>query len=284
MDLWFSEFHTPHVKLSIQVKEHLYHAKSEFQQIDVFDTPEFGRMLTLDGFMMLTEKDEFIYHEMIVHPAFATNPSIKRVLVIGAGDGGTIRELVKYSTVEHIDLVEIDGMVLEVSQQFLPQTACALNDERVHIHIEDGLPFVRRKHNQYDLIIVDSTDPFGPGENLFTREFYGNCYHALTENGILINQHESAFYAQDREAMESAHARIAKVFPISKIYQFHLPTYPSGYWLFGYASKGIDPVADIQADVWQQFAVSTKYYNLELHQGAFALPTYIKERLYEITT
>lgn len=174
VDLWFSEFHTPHVKLSIQVSRHVYQEVSAFQQIDVFDTPEFGRILTLDGYMMLSEKDEFIYHEMIVHPALATNPNIKRVLVIGAGDGGTIRELVKYSTIEHIDLVEIDEAVVRISQEYLPQTASAFADKRVAIHFEDGMPFVRRQHNAYDLIIVDSTDPFGPGENLFTREFYGN--------------------------------------------------------------------------------------------------------------
>ena len=284
VDLWFSEFHTPHVKLSIQVSRHVYQEVSAFQQIDVFDTPEFGRILTLDGYMMLSEKDEFIYHEMIVHPAFATNPNIKRVLVIGAGDSGTIRELVKYSTIEHIDLVEIDEAVVRISQEYLPQTASAFADERVAIHFEDGMPFVRRQHNAYDLIIVDSTDPFGPGENLFTREFYGNCFHALTENGIMINQHESAFYQQDREAMERAHKQIHRVFPVAEIYQFHLPTYPSGYWLFGYASKGIHPVNDLQEENWTSCNIQTKYYNLPLHKGAFALPTYIKERLNEITT
>lgn len=281
MDLWFSEFHTPNVKLSIKVKEHLHHSKSRYQEVDVFNSFEFGRFLTLDGFMMLTEKDEFIYHEMIVHPALAVNPDVRKVLVIGAGDGGTARELLKYPSIQTIDLVEIDEEVIEVSKQYLPNTAFALDDPRVNTHIEDGLPFVRRKNNEYDLIIVDSTDPFGPGENLFTREFYGNCFHALTEKGILINQHESAFYQQDCEAMKKAHRLLSKVFPIADVYQFQLPTYPSGSWLFGFASKGLHPLMDIKEN-WLEQKIATRYYNPEIHQAAFALPNYIKESLNEV--
>ena len=186
MELWYSEMHTKDVKMSVRIDKQLCSEQSEFQRIDVFESPEFGRFLTLDGIMMLTEKDEFIYHEMITHVPMASNPDIKNVLVIGAGDGGTIRELTRYESIEHIDMVEIDERVVEVSKQYLPQTACKLGDPRVHIFYDDGLRFVRRKHNEYDLIIVDSTDPFGPGEGLFTSEFYGNCYDALTENGILV--------------------------------------------------------------------------------------------------
>ena len=190
-DLWYSEYHTPNVRFSIKVTSQLHFEKSDYQTIGVFDSPEFGRFLTLDGIMMLTEKDEFIYHEMITHPAFAVCPGISRVLVIGAGDGGVARELAKYPQIRQIDIVEIDERVVEVSRKFLPQTACGFSDSRVTLFFADGLKFVRRKENEYDLIIVDSTDPFGPGEVLFTREFYGNCYRALTEKGILINQHES---------------------------------------------------------------------------------------------
>lgn len=175
MELWFSEPHTPNVKLSIKVDKQLYSGQSEFQRIDVFESPEFGRFLVLDGYVMLTEKDEFIYHEMIVHVPMAVHPNVKRVLVIGAGDGGAVRELVKYPEIEHIDLVEIDEQVIQVCKGFLPGIACKLQDERVHIYYEDGLKFVRSKEDDYDLIIVDSTDPFGPGEGLFTKEFYGNC-------------------------------------------------------------------------------------------------------------
>ncbi len=278
-DLWYSEYHTPAVRFSIQVNSQLHHEKSEYQTISVFDSVEFGRFLTLDGVMMLTQRDEFIYHEMITHPAFAINPQIRRVLVIGAGDGGVARELAKYSQLEQIDVVEIDRRVVEVSREYLPQTACGFDDPRVQLHFEDGLKFVRRMENAYDLIIVDSTDPFGPGEVLFTREFYGSCSRALTEQGILINQHESPFYADDAKEMRQAHQRIARVFPVSRVYQAHIPTYPSGHWLFGFASKGLEPIGDLRADCWDGLKISARYYNTDLHQGAFYLPNYVKEQL-----
>ena len=278
MDLWFSEPHTLDVKMSIRVDRQLHSEQSEFQRIDIFESKEFGRFLTLDGLMMLTEKDEFIYHEMITHVAMASNPEIKNVLVIGAGDGGTVRELARYDTIGHIDMVEIDERVVEVSKQFLQQTACSLDDPRVNIVYDDGLRFVRRKENCYDLIIVDSTDPFGPGEGLFTSEFYGNCFNALTEKGILVNQHESPYYADDAKAMQRAHKRIKEFFDVCRVYQAHIPTYPSGHWLFGFASKAIDPLtADIEK--WNNLGLKTRYYNTELHKGCFAIPNYVKELL-----
>ena len=205
MEFWFSEIHTPNVKLSIRVDRQLYSGKSEFQRIDVFESPEFGRFLTLDGYMMLTEKDEFIYHEMITHVPMAVHPKVRDVLVIGAGDGGVIRELTRYPEIGHIDMVEIDQLVVEVCKKYLPQTACRLDDPRVAIHYEDGLKFIRSCQDCYDLIIVDSTDPFGPGEGLFTREFYGSCFKALREDGIMVNQHESPFYPEDALACQRAH-------------------------------------------------------------------------------
>ncbi|MCI7350009.1 MAG: polyamine aminopropyltransferase [Ruminococcus sp.] len=280
MELWFSEMHTPNVKMSIRVDKQLYTEESEFQRIDVFQSEEFGRFLTLDGIMMLTEKDEFIYHEMITHVAMASNPDIKKILVIGAGDGGTIRELCRYKTVERIDMVEIDERVVAVCREYLRQTACRLDDSRVHIYYEDGLKYVRRKANEYDLIIVDSTDPFGPGEGLFTSEFYGNCYNALTENGILVNQHESPYYSDDARAMQRAHKRINEFFPICRVYQVHIPTYPSGHWLFGYASKTVDPLK-ADADKWNALGIETQYYNTDLHKGCFMIPNYVKKLLDE---
>ena len=272
MELWFSEPHTKHAKFSVQIKESILTRQSRYQRIDVMDTYDFGRILTLDGYMMLTEKDEFIYHEMMVHLPMAVNPDIRRVLVIGAGDGGTIRELTRYPTIEHIDMVEIDREVVEVCKEYLPQTACKLEDPRVHIYYEDGLKFVRYHEQEYDLILVDSTDPFGPGEGLFTKEFYGNCYKALTHQGILINQHESPYYPMDAKAMQ-------RVFEVCKCYQIHIPTYPSGHWLFGFASKGLDPVKDCQADRWNALGLKTRYYNTQLHKGCFALPNYVLELL-----
>ncbi len=279
MELWYTEKHTDNVKLSIKIDKALYSEETEFQRIDILESKEFGRIFTLDGLMMVTEKDEFIYHDMIVHVPMATNPNIRNVLVIGAGDGGTIRELTRYSAIEKIDMVEIDERVVAVCKEYLQQTACKLDDERVNIFYEDGLKFVRNKENEYDLIIVDSTDPFGPGEGLFTKEFYGNCYKALTEEGILVNQHESPYYDYYAKSMHDAHEKIYGLFKIHKVYQAHIPTYPSGHWLFGFASKKYDPVKDLDAEAWNKLGINTKYYNTDIHVGCFALPTYVKELL-----
>lgn len=282
MDLWFSEKHTPNVKFSIKVNRQLYSGQSDYQRIDIFESEEFGRFLTLDGYMMLTEKDEFIYHEMIVHVPMAVHPNPKKVLVIGAGDGGVVRELTRYKSIEHIDLVEIDKQVMEVCKEYLPQTYCSMDDERVHIHIQDGLKYIRKCENEYDIIIVDSTDPFGPGEGLFTKEFFGNCYHALKEDGIMVNQHESPFYPEDLAAMQKIHKKIVKTFPISRVYQAHIPTYPSGHWLFGFASKKYHPIKDLNKSAWKSLDLKTQYYNIGLHKGAFALPNYVQLMLEEV--
>ena len=279
MDFWFSEHHSKNVRYSIKVDRHIYTKQSAFQRIDIFYSQEMGNILVLDGYIMVTEKDEFIYHEMIAHPAFAVNPGIKNVLVIGAGDGGTVRELAKYKSVENIDMAEIDEEVMRACKLYLAQTACKLGDPRVNIYFEDGLKFVRTKQGEYDLIIVDSTDPFGMGEGLFTREFYGNCYNALAGGGILLNQHESPFFENDAQAAARVSQRMRKVFPVSLVYQAHIPSYPSGHWLFGFASKGLHPVHDLKADAWNRLAVASKYYNTDLHKGAFALPSYVKELL-----
>ena len=279
MELWYTEKHTDQVRFSIKVDRQIYHGKSRYQEIDVFETAEFGRILTLDGYLMVTEKDEFIYHDMIVHVPMATRPAIKTVLVIGAGDGGTIRELCRYDTIESIDMAEIDEQVVAVCKEHFPQTACSLDDKRVHLYFQDGLRFVRAKQNAYDLIIVDSTDPFGPGEGLFTKEFYGNCYKALTGDGILVNQLESTYYDSYAETMKRAYSRIRATFPVSRVYQAHIPTYPSGHWLFGFSSKKHDPIADLDADAWNALGLKTKYYNTELHKGAFYIPNYVKEQL-----
>ncbi len=280
MELWYTEQHTDNVRFSIKVKKQLYSIQSPFQRIDFFDTEEFGTIFTLDGLMMVTQKDEFIYHDMMVHIPMAVNPNIRSVLVIGAGDGGTVRELCRYKNIERIDMVEIDEMVVEACERLLPQTACSLRDKRVNIVYQDGLKFVRTKSSEYDLIIVDSTDPFGPGEGLFTKEFYGNCYNALKEDGILVNQHESPYYESYADAMKRAYQRVRERFPISKVYQAHIPTYPSGHWLFGFASKKYDPIKDLDAKAWNALGIKTQYYNTGIHIGAFALPTYVKEMLY----
>ncbi len=279
MELWFTEQQDEDVKFSIKVDRPILSTQSKYQRIDIFSSKEFGKVLVLDGCLMVTEKDEYIYHEMITHTALSVNPNIKKVLVIGGGDGGTVRELCHYNTIEQIDLVEIDADVVKYSKEFLKFTSCKLDDERVNIFIEDGLPFVRKKTGEYDLIIVDSTDPFGPGESLFTKEFYGNCYNALTDDGILINQHESTFYKSYRDEMERTHRKINSIFDIAKIFQAHIPTYPSGHWLFGFASKKYHPVNDFNPETFQKTGIKTKYYNEYVHIGAFCLPNNVKECL-----
>lgn len=279
LDLWYTENHTDEVKFSIKVKKHFYSAKSEFQQIDFFESDEFGTFFTLDGLMMVNEKDEFVYHDMICHVPMAANLDIKKALVIGGGDGGTVRELTRYASIEQIDMVEIDELVVRACQQYLPITAEKLDDPRVNLYFEDGIKFMAQKKNEYDLILVDSTDPIGPGEGLFSNQFYQDCFDALTENGILVNQHESPYYETNAREMKRAHDKINKIFPVSKVYQFHMPTYPSGHWLFGFASKGIDPIKNLDADKWNALGLETKYYNTDLHVGCFALPNFVKAKL-----
>ena len=248
MEMWFSEFHTPDVKHSIRVNRQLFSRQSDYQRIDIFETPEFGRVLTLDGNVMLTERDEFIYDEMITH----------------------------------IDLVEMDPMVVEACRAYLPENACRLDDRRVHLHYENALRFIRRCEAKYDLIIVDSSDPFGPSEGLFTREFYGNCYNALKEDGIMVNQQGSPFYAEDAHAMQRSHKRIASTFQISRVYQAHIPTFAAGYWLFGFASKKYHPVDDLDAEAWNALNLRTRYYTTRLHKGAFYLPAFLEDMLKEV--
>lgn len=281
MELWYTEKHTDTVNFSIKVDKHIYSETSPFQKIDFFESDEFGTFFTLDGLMMVNEKDEFVYHDMITHIPMATNPDIKKVLVIGGGDGGTVRELTRYKNIEQIDMVEIDEMVVRACQKYLPITAEKLEDSRVNLYFEDGLKFIEGKVDEYDLILVDSTDPIGPGEGLFSEAFYKDCFNALTENGILINQHESPYYPNYAKEMKRSHSKLEKIFPISKVYQFHMPTYPSGHWLFGFASKKLDPIKDIKKEAWLSLGLETKYYNTDLHVGCFALPTFVNKMLEE---
>lgn len=282
MEIWFSEFHTPDVKHSIRMKRHLYSEKSEYQQIDIFDTPEFGRVLALNGSVVLTERDEFIYDEMITHIPMAVHPNVRDILVIGAGDGGVVRELIRYEDVRRIDLVEMDPMVLDACRKYLPENARGLDDERVHIFYDNALRFIRRKSEEYDLIIVDSMDPFGPSEGYFTREFYGICYHALRKDGIMVNQQGSPFYRHDAEAMQRSHQRIIKLFPVSRVYQAHIPTYAAGYWLFGFASKKYHPIDDFDEERWKSRKLETDYYTPRLHKGSFYLPAFLEKMLMEV--
>lgn len=271
----------PITKLSIKVSRQLHSETSKYQQIDFYESSTYGRFFTLDGLMMVNEKDEFVYHEMITHVAMATHPDIKKILIIGGGDGGTSREAARYEQVEKIDMVEIDERVVRLCETYLPVTAGHLSvDKRIHLHFTDGYQFVLDAPKEsYDLVIVDSTDPIGPGEGLFTRDFYSNCHRILKEDGILINQHESPYYDFHVHGMHRAHLRIKELFPIVNVYQYHMPTYPSGHWLFGFASKKYHPIKDHKPEQWEARGMRTKYYNSEIHKGSFALPNFVKEKM-----
>ena len=193
MEMWFSEMHTPNVKISIRIDRQLYSGQSDYQRIDVFDSPELGRFVTLDGSIVFSQADEFVYNEMVTHVPMSVHPKVKKVLIIGGGDGGVAREYCRYPEIETIDVVEQDDMFVDVCKQFFPETAKGFEDERVNIYYEDGLKFLRKKINEYDIIVNDSTDPFGHTEGLFTKEFYGNCYKALKDDGIMVYQHGSPF-------------------------------------------------------------------------------------------
>jgi spermidine synthase len=212
---------------------------------------------------------------MISHVPMAVLPAAKNILIIGGGDGGTARELLRYERVEKIDLVDIDEMVSRAARKFFPKLAVAFDDKRLNTYYEDGIEFVKKKHQKYDLIIIDSTDPIGPGEGLFTSEFYRNCAKLLTSKGALVNQSETAQW--DKEMIRSIYKKISAIFPQVSLYQAFIPTYPSGHWLFSFASKNVDPVNDFNAIKWEALGLETKYYNAELHRGAFALPNFIKE-------
>ena len=281
MGFWFEEYHTANTKFGIRVGEQLYHGESEYQKIDVFDSPEFGRVLTSNGSVIFTDQEEFVYDEMVVHVPMAVHPNVKRVLVLGGGDGGVARELAHYNEIEIIDVVEPDKMFVDVSRKFFPNNAVGLDDVRVRIHYEDGLRFLRKCSDQYDLIINDATDPLGHEAGLFTKEFYGNCFKALHEDGIMVYQHGSPFFDEDEESCRSMHRKAYRSFPISRLYQAHIPTCAAGYWLFGFASKKYHPLKDFDAERWDARGIKTWYYTTHLHRGAFMLPKYVEDMLEE---
>lgn len=281
MEMWFSELHTSNVKLSMRVEKQLFSGVSDYQRIDVLVSDEFGKFLALDGEILFSEKDEFIYDEMVTHVPMAVHPNVRKVLIIGGGDGGVARELIRYKNIERIDVAEPDEMLVEVCREHFPELTEGLDDERVHVYIQDGLRFLRAKNKEYDLIINDATDPFGYTEGLFTKEFYGSCFNALKEDGIMVYQHGSPFYDEDKTECVKMHKKAYNVFPVSRVYQAHIPTCPSGYWLFGFASKKYHPLDDFKPKEWKKLGIDTRYYTANLHRGAFMLPKYVEIMLEE---
>ena len=205
----------------------------------------------------------------------------RQVLIIGGADGGVARELINYKCIERIDVVEPDEMLVEVCRKHFPELTCGLDDDRVNVYIQDALRFLRNKTGDYDLIINDATDPFGYTEGLFTKEFYGSCYKALKSDGIMVYQHGSPFYSEDKDECVKMHRKAYQAFPVSRVYQAHIPTCSSGYWLFGFASKKYHPLDDFRPEEWKKLGIKTRYYTTNLHRGAFMLPGYVEQMLEE---
>lgn len=270
--LWFTERQTKGLALSCEVKSTLHTEETPFQKLMLVDTVEFGRMLTLDGIIQTTVRDEFFYHEMIALVPMYTHPSPQNVLVVGGGDGGTIREVVKHPAVKKAVLAEIDKRVIEVSKQYLPEISCALDDPRVQIRIEDGIKHVNEHKNTYDVIIVDSTDPIGPAVELFSPQFYRAVSEALKEGGIFVAQTESPFF--NRELLNKVYNYIKDIFPVTRLYLTTVPTYPGGLWSFTMGSKKYDP---LRADLSNIPVPETRYYTSEIHKAAFNLPPFVRE-------
>ncbi len=270
MELWYTEKQTKNLGLTCKTRGTLHVEQSEFQHIAVLDTLQFGRMLVLDGMVQTTEQDEFVYHEMITHVPLNTHPNPQKVLVIGGGDGGAIREVIKHPAVEQATLVEIDRRVVEISRQYLPKISCGLDNPKVRVIYDDGSRYVRDNPAAYDLIIVDSTEPVGPAGELFSGDFYRSVYQALKEDGLFVAQTESPFFNAD--LITGCYRMISKLFPVTKLYLASIPTYPSGLWSFTVGSKKYDP-ENIDAPAVP--AYPTKYYTPAVHRGAFILPKFV---------
>lgn len=252
----------------------LYSKQSEFQKVEILKSEGLGNILTLDDLMMTTEKDEFFYHEMIAQIPMCSHPCPKNILVIGGGDGGTVREVLRHNTVETVELCEIDGLVIEASRQFLPTIAGKLDDERVKIFTQDAIEYIKDKKACYDVVLIDSTDPMGPGEGLFTEEFYTNVKESLKEGGIVVAQSESPFANQ--KEMRMMYRLLNKVFETVLPYTGPIPTYPGGYWSWAYCTKNASKpiVADITRA--KEIEKSAKIYNTDLHNAVFCVPNFVR--------
>ena len=282
--LWFTEYYSGEgmelsgTGLTVKVKSAL-RKRTPYQELLLLETEDWGKMLVLDGAIQTTERDEFIYHEMIVHPAaFTFTRQIERVLVIGGGDGGTVREVLKHDP-KQVDMVEIDRDVVEFAKEYLPSISCGLKDERVNLVFGDGREFVRDKEGVYDLIIVDCSDPVGPSKVLYEESFYRDAAKALKLDGIFVTQSESPF--AQRKVHKKVVEELSKVFKVVRPYLAFIPTYPSGMWSFTIASNRLDPLGappSALGKLYREFVEKNgelKYYNPEVHYGAFAIPNFV---------
>ena len=276
IELWFGEQYGRESGryLQIQVDNVLEKVKSSFQEISVVSSPAFGKILVNDGVVMLTEADEAGYHEMIAHVPLCTHPRPEEVLVIGGGDGGTVREILKHSDVKRVDVCEIDEQVIEVCRRHFPNMTKGFDNDKVHLYFQDGAKFLTTKKNQYDVVIVDSTDPIGPGATLFTEQFFQSIFHSLKEDGIAVNLMESFFW--HGEFIRNTFKFLKKIYPLCTYYYTMVPTYPSGMIGFSFCSKKYSAIADFKPEKIKELP-DLKYYHEELHKASFVLPVFAQE-------
>jgi len=273
--IWFTEYWTENVGLTVKADQ-VKKIRSKYQEILVLDTPQFGKMLILDGLVQTTEKDEFIYHEMLAHPALLMHPNPERVLVIGGGDGGTVREVLKHSSVKEVHLCEIDEEVILISEKYFPSISEKLRDPKVKIFIEDGNEILQERQNYYDVIIMDSSDPVGASEVLFREEFYRKVKSSLRHDGIMVAQTESPVLQE--EYFSKAYREIRKVFRNVGVYLAYIPTYPSGMWSFTIASDFID-ITDTTRNIEKVKELKTKYFCDSIYACLFSLPRFVQDIL-----
>ena len=282
MAFQYNEYYNGTTGLTVGVNRVLFSEKSPYQMVEVYETDTWGNLMTIDGMVMLSEKDEFVYHEMMTHVGLFAHPDPKRVLIIGGGDGGSAREVLRHPGVEHVDMVEIDEAVVRASKQFLPEVG-DFDNPKLNVLYEDGIAFVKNVTEPYDVIIIDGSDPVGPAEGLFKKDFYDACYKALSDNGVLTAQTESPWVSSYHESISGLFSILDVTFVVSKMYLASIPLYPTGMWSMAYASKGIDPLSDevlnrVEKGMTTLNAIM-KYYNKEVHQGAFAIPNFVQELL-----
>lgn len=275
MGLWFDEIYEDQSRIGLKVNRTLFSGQSEYQRVDIVETAAYGRALLLDGMWMTAEGEEHTYHEMIVHPALTTAPRIERVLVIGGGDGGTVREVLRHPEVQHVDMVEIDAMVIEACQAHLPTIGTAWDDPRLVVRAEDGVAFIKNAAPaSYDVILVDGADPVGPAEGLFNEAFFAACKRALTPAGVLVTQSGSP--VAQRDIHVALVRTIGGVFATTRPYFQAVPLYPGALWSWTYASDAVDPAA-VDAARAERVAGWAEIYNAEVHQAAFAVPNGLKK-------
>ncbi|CAN5247331.1 polyamine aminopropyltransferase [soil metagenome] len=279
MPLQYNEFYNEQTGLTIGLKKLLFSEQSDYQLVEVYETDTWGNLMTIDGMVMLSERDEFVYHEMISHVAMFTHPSPERVLIIGGGDGGTAREVLKHPSVIHVDMVEIDKTVVDASKLHFPEVG-DFENSKLKVLYEDGIAFVKDVKNPYDIIIIDGSDPVGPAEGLFEKEFYQYCFDTLSEDGVLTAQTESPWVESYHQSMQKVFHALDDIFPVSKMYLSFIPLYPAGMWSMACASKNYNPLSgDARSRIDRKVKMinDLRYYNSDIHFGAFALPTFVSE-------